>query len=112
MKRVLCLAAIGAMFASAASAASIAPNTTLSGVVVSGKASVYDVFGHAGKPGGDYGPDLPAVLTTFGAGSGNIFFLPCNRFGELLQRSAQYSAGRLRWRHECRGREWPFEPLR
>jgi hypothetical protein len=74
MKRVvLCLASIGAMFASAASAASIAPNTTLSGVIVSGKASVYDVFGHAGNPGGDYGPDLPAVQTTFGAASGNIF---------------------------------------
>jgi hypothetical protein len=34
---------------------------------------VYEVFGHAGNPGGDWGPDQPAVLTTFGAASGNIF---------------------------------------
>ena len=72
-RAVLFLAAMGSMFASAAYAAPISPNSTLSGVVVSGKASVYDIFGHAGNPGGDYGPDLPAVLTTFAAASGNIF---------------------------------------
>jgi hypothetical protein len=40
---------------------------------VAGTTSIYEVFGHAGNPGGDYGPDSPAVLLSFAAGSGNVF---------------------------------------
>jgi hypothetical protein len=75
-KSLLMLAAMGCMAASAAQASPIpflSPGGSLLGVTVSGQASVYDIFGHAGNPGGDYGPDAPAVLTTFGAGSGNVF---------------------------------------
>jgi hypothetical protein len=53
--------------------ASIAPGQTISGITVAGQTSVYDIFGHAGDPGGDYGPDLPAILTTFAAGANNVF---------------------------------------
>jgi len=54
-------------------AAPISPGQTITGVTVSGQTSIYDVFGHPGDPGGDYGPDLPAVLTTSAAGAGNVF---------------------------------------
>ena len=42
-------------------------------VNVLGTASIYEIFGHAGNPGGDYGPITPAVLTNFNAASGNVF---------------------------------------
>lgn len=60
-------------FSGQAQATPISQGQTLTGVSVAGQASVYEVFGHAGNPGADYGPDLPAVLTTFTAGSGNVF---------------------------------------
>ena len=60
-------------FAGTASAASIVPGGTLSGVSVPGPTSIYDIFGHAGNPGGDFGPDSPAILITFGAGAGKTF---------------------------------------
>lgn len=40
---------------------------------VPGTASIYQIFGHLGNTGGDYGPATDALLTTFAAGSGNIF---------------------------------------
>ena len=64
-----CLAA----FAGAAQASPIAKGGTLSGVVVAGHDSIYQVFGHPGNSGGDYGPAADAVLTTFAAGPGNVF---------------------------------------
>jgi hypothetical protein len=51
----------------------IAPGGSVSGITVLGTASIYDVFGHAGNPGGDYGPDTPAIRLSFGAGAGNVF---------------------------------------
>jgi PEP-CTERM motif len=44
-------------------------------VTVLGTASIYQVFGHAGDPGGENsgGPATDAVLTTFSAGTGNVF---------------------------------------
>ena len=41
-----------------------------------GKSSIYQVFGHTGNPGGDYGPATSAndaIEFDFTAGSGNIF---------------------------------------
>jgi hypothetical protein len=64
---------ICALSAGAAVAGSISPGQTLAGVSVIGKASAYEIFGHSGDPGGDYGPDAPAVLTTFAAASNNVF---------------------------------------
>jgi hypothetical protein len=57
----------------AVQAGSISSGQTINNVTVTGTTSIYDVFGHAGDPGGDYGPDAPAVLTTFAAGAGNVF---------------------------------------
>src|SRR3954471_19546516 len=75
MRKHLLFAAVAAVLtaAGAAGATPINPGQTLSAVSVPGQASVYDIFGHAGNPGGDYGPDLPAILTTFAAGGGNVF---------------------------------------
>ncbi len=65
--------AIGIGFTPTAIAYTISQGGSLNNITVLGTTSIYDVFGHAGNPGGDYGPDSPAVLTTFGAGSGNVF---------------------------------------
>jgi hypothetical protein len=42
-------------------------------VTVYGTSSIYQIFGHAGDPGGDYGPATNAILTSFSAGTGNVF---------------------------------------
>lgn len=72
-KSISAIAIIVALGSAGAHAANITPGATLTGVNVAGQASVYHVFGHPGDPGGDWGPDLPAVLTTFSAGAGNVF---------------------------------------
>ena len=56
-----------------AQAATILPGTTISGITVLGTSSVYQIFGHAGNPGGDYGPATDATLISFAAGSNNVF---------------------------------------
>jgi hypothetical protein len=58
---------------SAASATAIAPGGSINNIVVPGTTAVYQIFGHAGNPGGDYGPATDAALLTFSAGSNNVF---------------------------------------
>ena len=62
------IAAVG-VFSAFVSATQVQAST----VVVLGTASIYEIFGHAGNPGGDYGPITPAMLTSFSAASGNVF---------------------------------------
>ncbi len=57
---------------------SIAPEGTVGGTV-SGTAAIYQIFGHAGNPGG-LGPPADAVLLTFTAGAGNVFTFSASGF--------------------------------
>lgn len=73
MKSIYGLVAAAAIsFATPVLADPIAPGGTVS-YTVPGTASIYQIFGHPGNPGGDYGPASDALLTTFAAGSGNAF---------------------------------------
>jgi hypothetical protein len=71
------IAAIGAiailLAAGAAAATPISPGQTITDATVLGTASVYQVFGHIGDPGGDTGPSTDAYLATFAAAAGNVF---------------------------------------
>jgi hypothetical protein len=58
--------------AGAAAADTINPGETKSATVL-GQASVYQIFGHPGNTGGDYGPAQDAVLFQFASGAGNVF---------------------------------------
>lgn len=69
---VLGLAATGLSTAGATSL-SLGSGGTLSSISIAGSTSIYDVFGHAGDSGGDYGPDTPATEITFNPGAGNVF---------------------------------------
>lgn len=60
------------LFASASWAASISHGGTVN-TTVYGTSSIYQIFGHPGNPGGDYGAATDAILLTFVAGSGNVF---------------------------------------
>ncbi|MBS0478443.1 MAG: PEPxxWA-CTERM sorting domain-containing protein [Proteobacteria bacterium] len=73
MKTVL--AASAAALACAAGPALADPIAPGGSVVYSvpGTASIYQIFGHPGNTGGDYGPATDALLTTFAAGAGNVF---------------------------------------
>lgn len=75
MKKLIAASVLSlGLFSVPAFAAPIAPGGTLSGVTVTGKTSIYDIFGHPGDPGGDFeGGDSPAILTTFASGSNNVF---------------------------------------
>lgn len=73
MRRLACAMACATLgWASAAAADPINPGDTLS-TTVTGTASVYQIFGHPGNPGGDWGPAADAVLFQFGTGAGNVF---------------------------------------
>ena len=61
-----------AIGASSAQALSIASGGSLTGVVVDGTDSVYQIFGHSGSPGGG-GASTDAVQIDFGADTGNVF---------------------------------------
>ena len=67
------LAAVALCLGASAHALTLTPGGSLSGVTVTGTTSIYDVFGHAGNTGGDYGPDAPAVQIDFAAGASNVF---------------------------------------
>jgi hypothetical protein len=68
------LATIAAMLLSGtAQAAAFAPGGSISDIVVPGTMSIYQIFGHAGNPGGDYGPATDAALITFAASANNVF---------------------------------------
>jgi hypothetical protein len=67
------LAAAALCLGASAHALTLTPGGALSGVSVTGTTSIYDVFGHAGNTGGDYGPDAPAVQIDFAAGASNVF---------------------------------------
>ena len=73
MRLSLFAAGCAVLIATAAQATPINPGQTLTGQSVLGTASVYNVFGHSGSIGGTNGPDTPANLFTFSAGSGNVF---------------------------------------
>lgn len=53
-----------------ARADAIAPGGAITGVVITGDTSIYNIFGHD-DPG--VGVDSPAFLVTFAAGAGNVF---------------------------------------
>jgi hypothetical protein len=74
MRYLGCAVAAAAVCAWAgwANATTISPGGTVS-ATVAGQASVYQIFGHPGNTGGDYGPAQDAVEIDFGAASGNIF---------------------------------------
>jgi hypothetical protein len=63
---------IAALLALPAQAIPISPGGTVN-TTVYGSSSIYQIFGHPGNPGGDYGPAMDAALVTFAAGSGNTF---------------------------------------
>jgi hypothetical protein len=73
--KITALAALCAasLLATTANATSITPGTTLTGLSVPGTTSVYQIFGHIGNPGGDYGPSTDAVELNFAAGASNVF---------------------------------------
>jgi hypothetical protein len=75
MRLSLLAAACAVVFTTAAQATPINPGQTISGVSVPGTMSVYEIFGHAGNPGGDWGagPTTPAAVFTFGSGTGRVF---------------------------------------
>ncbi len=70
MKRLA--ACVAALLALPAQAIPISPGGSLN-TTVHGTTSIYQVFGHAGNPGGDYGPATDAVQVNFAAGSSNTF---------------------------------------
>lgn len=72
MRKAFVASLIFGAFAGSALAAPIAPGETLP-ATVAGSAAVYQIFGHPGNPGGDYGPASDAVLFQFAAGAGNVF---------------------------------------
>lgn len=61
-----------ALLSLAAHATPITPGGSVN-TVVHGSSSIYQIFGHAGNPGGDYGAAADAALVSFAAGSGNTF---------------------------------------
>jgi PEP-CTERM motif len=75
MRLSLLAAACAVVFTTAAQATPINPGQTISGASVPGTMSVYEIFGHAGNPGGDWGagPTTPAAVFTFGSGTGRVF---------------------------------------
>jgi hypothetical protein len=72
MRRKFIVAISTLLVASASWADAISPGGTVN-TTVYGTSSIYQIFGHAGNPGGDYGPATDAILLTFAAGSGNVF---------------------------------------
>jgi hypothetical protein len=73
LKHAFLASLIFGAFAGSALAAPIAPGDTAA-TTVFGNTPVYQIFGHAGNPGGDYsGPVNDAVLYQFAAGASNVF---------------------------------------
>jgi len=73
LRNVLATISSVLLLSGTAQAATILPGSTISGITVLGTSSIYQIFGHAGNTGGDYGPATDATLINFAAGSNNVF---------------------------------------
>jgi hypothetical protein len=72
MRMTFLVPCIAALLATSAQAVPIAPGGSVN-TIVHGSTSIYQVFGHPGNTGGDYGPATDAALVSFAAGSANTF---------------------------------------